>query len=344
MKTQAFALFAGLTWLLIPQVTMAQSKGPADDAAAKAAVRFQQAVELYREGSYEGALAEFRKAYQISPSYRVLFNIAQTQYALHDFVSAHKSFIQYKAEGRGEIPADRRAEVDEMLAKLEERVAQLQISTNVTGADIRVDGVSVGTSPLAELVSVNVGTRKVSAFKTGAPEAVRMITVAGKESVNVELQIDQSIVTSTPPAPSAVPRLVPVTEKAQPRAISLTKTTQPPVTPSRAGLIVSLSTTAAFGVGTGVFGYLALNAQKDLKNQVNTFPNTRAKIEDARARSKNYGYVTDALGAATLISGGVALYFALSHSGVSPKPKSGRTIEAVVVAPTVGGFVLQASF
>jgi hypothetical protein len=346
MKTQAFALFAGLTWLLIPQVTMEQSKGTADDVTAKAAVRFQQAVELYREGSYEGALAEFWKAYQISPSYRVLFNIAQTQYALHDFVSAHKSFIQYKAEGRGEIPADRRAEVDEMLAKLEERVAQLQISTNVTGADIRVDGVSVGTSPLAALVPVNVGTRKVSAFKTGAPEAVRMVTVAGKESVNVELQIDESIVTSTPPAPSpsAVPRLVPVTEKTQPRAISLTKTTQPPVTPSRAGLIVSLSTTAAFGVGTGVFGYLALNAQKDLKNQVNTFPNTRAKIEDARARSKNYGYVADALGAATLISGGVALYFALSHSGVSPKPKSGRTIEAIVVAPTVGGIVLQGSF
>jgi len=83
---------------------MAQSKGTADEDSAKAAVRFQQAVELYREGSYEGALAEFRKAYQISPSYRVLYNIAQTQYALHDFVSAHRSLVQYMAEGRGEIP------------------------------------------------------------------------------------------------------------------------------------------------------------------------------------------------------------------------------------------------
>jgi tetratricopeptide (TPR) repeat protein len=344
MKTQVFALFVGLTWLLIPQVTMAQSKSAADEDSAKAAVRFQQAVELYREGSYEGALAEFRKACQISPSYRVLFNIAQTQYALHDFVGAHKSLMQYTAEGRGEIPADRRAQVDEMLAKLDERIAQLRISTNVTGADIRVDGVSVGESPLPGLVPVNVGTRKVSAFKNGAPEAVRMVTVAGKESVKIELQINESIVTPAASAPSAVPPSVPVIEKTQPRAVSLIKTTQPPVTPGRTGLIVSLSTTAVLGVGTGVFGYLALNAQKDLKDQVNTYPNSRANIENARTRSKNYGYVADALGAATIISGGVALYFVLSHSGVSPKPKSGKAIEAIVVAPTVGGIVFQGSF
>ena len=344
MKTQVFALSVGLTWLLIPEVTLAQSKGTGDDDTAKAAVRFQQAVELYREGSYEGALAEFRKAYQISPAYRVLYNIAQTQYALHDFVGAYKSLMQYTAEGRGEIPADRRAQVDEMAAKLEERIAQLQILTNVTGADIRVDGVSVGTSPLLGLVPVNVGTRKVSAFKTGAPEAVRTMNVAGKESVKVELQIDESIVTSAARAPSAVPPFAPLIEKTQPRAVSIITTTQPPVTPGRTGLIVSLSTTATFAVGTGVFGYLALNAQKDLKDQVNTYPNTKANIENARSRSKNYGYVADALGAATIISGVVALYFALFHSGVSPKPKSGKVVEAIVVAPTVGGIVFQGSF
>jgi len=345
MKTQALALSVGLTWLLIPHVTMAQSKGTADDDAARAAVRFQQAVELYREGSYEGALAEFHRAYQISPSYRVLYNIAQTQYALHDFVSAHKSFVQYMAEGKGEIATDRRAQVDEILGKIEERIAQLQISTNVFGADIRVDGVSVGTSPLLGLVSVNVGARKVSAFKAGAAEAVRTVTVAGRESVKVELQIDESAVTSAARASSAVSPSASLVEKTQPRlSVSLIKTTQPPVTPGRTGLIVSLSTTAAFAAGTGIFGYLALNAQKNLKDQVATYPNTRDNIENARTRSKNYGYVTDALGAATLVSGGVALYFVLSHRGASSKAKSGIVSEPIVLAPTVGGIVLQGGF
>src|SRR5512141_826199 len=110
-----------------------------DTDAAEAAARFQRAVDMYREGGYEGALAEFRKAYQISPSYRVLYNIAQTQYALHDFVGAYKSIIQYMAEGRGEISGDRLSQVDEMSAKLRERIAHMQISTNVAGAEIRID-------------------------------------------------------------------------------------------------------------------------------------------------------------------------------------------------------------
>ena len=331
MKTQVLALSVALAWLVIPQATMAESQGTEDADSAKAAIRFQRAVELYREGSYEGALAEFSKAHQISPSYLVLYNIAQTQYALHDFVGAYKSLMQYMAEGGGEIPADRRAQVDEMTVKLVGRIAHLQVSTNVTGADIRVDDVSVGTSPLPGPVPVNVGTRKVSATKAGSPEAVRVLTVAGRESVRVDLQIDVPNVAAAKLAPSAV--LPPTFLTAKPQAQAA---------PSRAGLVVSLSTTAALAVGTGVCGYLALHAQKNLKDQINAYPNTKNNIEDARTRSKNYGYLTDALGGATLVSGGMALYFALTHKGDSPK--SGKSNRSIVVAPTLGGMMVEGNF
>ena len=335
MRTQIFALSVALTWLciLMPQATMVRAQGAEDADSVKAAVRFQRAVELYREGSYEGALAEFSKAYRIMPSYLVLYNIAQTQYALHDFVGAYKSLMQYIAEGGSDIPVDRRAQVDEMTAKLVGRIAHLQISTNATGADIRVDDVSVGTSPLPGPVPVNVGTRKVSAAKSGSPEAVRVLTVAGKETVKVELQIDIPTVASSKLAPSAL----------SPSA-SLTARPQAQAAPSRTGLIISLSTTAALAIGTGVSGYLALGAQKNLNDQIQTYPNTRSKIEDARTKSKNYGYVTDALGAATLISGGVALYCAFSYWGASSTTKSGKTNKPIVVVPTLGGMVLEGRF
>jgi hypothetical protein len=333
MRIQVVALSVGLAWFCIPKETMAQAPAVEDADAAKAAVRFQQGVEMYREGSYEGALAEFQKAYHISPSYRVLYNIAQTQYALHDFVGAQKSLAQYVSDGRGEIPAERRTQVEDMSAKLADRIAHLQISANVVGADIRVDDVSVGPSPLSGLIPVNAGTRKISAFKPGSPEAVRVLTVAGKESVTVELHIDQPMARPTQVATTAV--LPSVNQITKPLA---------PSAPSRTGLIISLSTTAALAVGTGVFGYLALGAQKDLKDQVNTYPNTREKIEQARTRSKNLGYVTDALGAATLVSGGVALYLGLSNSGASTKPKSTRKSQPFVLAPTVGGVVLLGNF
>lgn len=337
MKNPTIALAALWTGFLLSQATMVKAEGGDDADSAKAAVRFQRAVELYREGSYEGALAEFSKAYQIRPSYLVLYNIAQTQYALHDFVSSYKSLMQYMAEGAGEIPADRRAQIDEMTARLMARIAHLQISTNVTGADIRVDDVSVGTAPLPGPISVNVGTRKVSAFKAGSPEAVRVLTVAGKETVKVDLPIEVPGVASVQLSPVSASPSAPLFASAFAKQ-------ETPSGPSRAGLIVSVSTTAVLAVGTGVFGYLALGAQKKLDDQLNTYPNTKKNIEDARTKSKNYGYITDALGGATLVSGGVALYFALRHGADSPKAKSGKTEESVVLAPTVGGMVLQGAF
>jgi len=335
MKTKVLAL--SVAWMclfiLLPQTSTAQAQGGDDSDSAKAAVRFQRAVELYREGSYEGALAEFSKAYQTSPSYLVLYNIAQTQYALHDFVGAYKSLMQYMAEGGGDIPSDRRIQVDEMTAKLMGRIAHLQISTNLTGADIRIDDVGVGISPLPGPVPVNVGTRKVSASKSGSPEVVRVITVAGRENVKVDLQLDVQTATSARIAANALSPAASVTTKPQVQT-----------GPSRAGLIVSLSTTAALAVGTGIFGYLALGAQKKLDDQLKTYPNTKSNIEDARTKSKHYGYITDALGSATILSGGVALYFAIRHSGDAPTTKPGKTSSSVVVAPTVGGMVLEGNF
>jgi tetratricopeptide (TPR) repeat protein len=342
MKKQAFVLCVGLVCLVGAQVAMAESRNANSPDSEKAARRFQQAVELYREGSYEGALAEFRKAYQISPSYRVLYNIAQTQFALHDFVGAYKSLLQYVSEGGNDISADRRAQVDEMSAKLEERIGHLQIATNAADADIRIDDVSVGTSPLPGLVAVNVGTHKVSAVKAGSPEAVRTITVAGKESVRIDLKIDEAVAAAARVGSSAASS--PVSGPLSAPAASIAKSQQASV-PGHTGLIVSLSTTAALAIGTGVAGYLALAAQQKLKDQINTYPNTKANIEDARSKSKHLGYITDALGAATVVSGGVALYYVLTSASATPKAKPGKaSVEPIVFVPTLGGMVLQGSF
>jgi hypothetical protein len=173
----------------------------------------------------------------------------------------------------------------------------------------------------------------VSATKAGSPEAVRVLTVAGREDLKVELRIDVPVVASAK-----------VTSGTGSPSTPLVVKSQTPGTPSRIGLTVSLATTASLAIATGVCGYLALRAQKDLNDQVSTYPNTRDNIENSRVKSKNYGYVTDALGAATLVSGGVALYFALTHRGDSPERKPTKANKSIVLAPTLGGMVLAGSF
>src|SRR5512145_1254691 len=48
-------------------------------AVEEASQRFQRAVKLYRERSFDAALAEFNRAYELSPDYRVLYNLGQVQ-------------------------------------------------------------------------------------------------------------------------------------------------------------------------------------------------------------------------------------------------------------------------
>lgn len=82
MTRAFFVLFLGL--LCVPSSrALAQ-----DDAVDRARASFFQGVELYKEGSFEAALAEFQKAYATTPAYRVPYNIAQTYFDLHDYVSS----------------------------------------------------------------------------------------------------------------------------------------------------------------------------------------------------------------------------------------------------------------
>jgi hypothetical protein len=333
MKTQIIVASLAMTWLLGLHPNQAEAQSEEVDSG-KAAIRFQQGVDLYREGSYEGALAEFRKAYQLSPSYRVLYNIAQTQYALHDFVGAYKSLIQYVTESKGELSTERLAQVEEMSSKLRERIAHLNITTNVSGADIRVDDVSVGMSPLPGPVPVNVGTRRVTAFKAGSSLVARVLTVAGKETAKVDFHLEEAPIGSSLGVKA-------VASQASGLSVSQSRTS---AAPSRVPLVVATTTTAALAVATGICGYLALGAQQDLKDQVAKYPNTKNNIEDARSKSKHYAYVTDALGAATIVSGGLALYLAISHNADVAKATNSKGDVSIGLAPTVGGMVLHGEF
>jgi hypothetical protein len=304
------------------------------NASAKASASFRQGVEFYREASFEAALAEFRKAYQLSPSYKVLYNIAQTYYELQDYVNAQSNLRQYLSEGGNEIPAERRVEVQEMFEKLGERIAYLEIDTNVADADVRIDDLSVGVSPLSAAVPVNIGRRRVSAVKPGYAPSVRVVTAAGKDRLKVKLDLTEQTL-SQPRESLGTSSLVANTENARKRAA---------LDSSRTALVTSVVVTAGLAVATGAFAWLALDAKKNFDNELNTIPGAEQNIRDARSKLKTYAYITDGLGAATVISGGVALYLALTSSSPTGRRKESSNSRSVVLAPTVGGMMLHGSW
>jgi tetratricopeptide (TPR) repeat protein len=319
-------LLAGLTMLAAPRTALAAPDEPSERSIEEARSRFQKGVQLYREGSFEGALAEFRRAYQLAPSYRILFNVGQVQFELHDYVEALKAFRQYLAEGGDEIPADRRTQVEADIQKLEGRVAYLDVTTNVEGAQITVDEVPVGISPLRGAVIVNSGPRRVAISKAGRPTTARNVTVAGGDRVKIALDMTD-----------AAPRQAgDATAKRQ--AVRVEAASEP----NRTGVWIGVVTTGVFAVGAGTFAILTRDAKGEFDRELEKYPTTRARIDDARSRMKTYAGLTDGFAAATVVSGGVTLLLALTSGGTKSASQQGSP--TIRVAPRLGGISVSGDF
>jgi hypothetical protein len=273
----------------------AQGGGANDERAQEARVRYERGMQLYGEGASEGALVEFERAYQLAPSHKLLYNIALIRLQLNDYAQALKGFQEYLAEGGAEITSVRRSEVERHLANLKSKVGRVELITAARGADVLVDDVVVGRTPLAEHLVLNPGRRRIT-ISRGGLSSTTVVAIAGQDSLKVELSLD----TPSPAPPSTAPVRVPAAQKSA------------PASPSRAPMYVSWSITAGLAAATTVVGILALGAMSDLDAERRTVPTTRAELDAAEHKMKNLALATDILLGATVLAGATAVYFTLS--------------------------------
>jgi tetratricopeptide (TPR) repeat protein len=329
----AWAALLALLPLATSLDALAGPDAPTNDPAAvdEARQRFQKGVQLFHEWSFEAALAEFRKAYQLAPSYRLLYNIAQVHYELHNYVDALKAFRQYLSEGAADVPADRRTQVEAEIRKLEGRVGLLEIVANVDSGQVAIDDVPVGILPMKAPILVNPGVRRVSVTKLGFGTTARNVTIAGGDHAQVQLELNEAVASRTP------------RDEAGRKGSSRGETR--PERP-RTAMWISLAATGALGIGAGVFALLAQDAKRDFEHQLGVFPTTKADIDHARSTLVRDAAIADGLAGAAVVSGGLTLFFALSGGGSkevsSATPPS--TAPRIRLAPTLGGVVAIGSF
>jgi len=303
----------GATVALAQQSATPARKSTRASAEEEASRRFHRAVELYRERSFDAALAEFNRAYELAPDYRVIYNIAQTQVERGDYVAASKSFRLYLKEGGTAIGEARTAEVLAELARLEGRIAKVRVVANVEGAELVIDGEKAGTLPMAS-VPVNAGIRHIIVRKKGyEPREQRLMLVGGEEkSLDLVLQSD------APPPPREVGVMK------QPGAPRIPQ----PVAHSspNTGFWVSLAATTLAASGSVVFALQTQKAKGEFDDELNRFPGSSSKIDDARSDLKRYALLTDICGGLTVLGIGATVYFAVAGTGASVQPrKAGRT-------------------
>jgi hypothetical protein len=290
--------------------------------AESASDHFKRGVQFYRERDFRNALIEFKRAYEIEPNYAVLFNLGQTSFELKDYVEAQRAFTAYLEQGKSEIPPDRRKEVEGELEKLETYVARIDLKVNVAGAEVAIDDVVVGKTPLGEPLLVSAGRRKVSVRKDGYAPLTQYIDIGGGDAREVPLSL-----TSLEARPAPAPAPLPVSP-------------DEPEESDHVAFWVSLSTTVGFGIATGVLGGLALKADGDYEDELGTFPNTKPSIDDAADRVTTFAVLTDVFAGLTGASALATVIFAITEFGLS----DGGEEEALRVEIAPGGARLSGRF
>jgi hypothetical protein len=301
--------------LLCPDTSWAAS--PADATSHEASMHFERGVKLSEDEDWRAALIEFERAYALEPNYRVLFDIGQCRYQLHEYPGALAAFRQYVADGKDAIAADRRVLVESDIDVLKGRVATVRLSSGFSGADVSVDDVIVGATPLVAPIVVSAGRRKLTLSKAGGPSVTRFIDLAGEETAEVTID---------PPAASADVARAPF---AAPIAMSAT----PEPRAHRPSLVPAWTALSLGVVGAGVgafFGVSAMSDKRDLDRQCvsKICPLSSQSLVTTSERNSLYSTIGFVAGAASLTFGAGYLIFAPGAARARPTaPRLGLFID-----------------
>jgi hypothetical protein len=285
-----------------PAAGEAGAAQPSPEATKEAGQRYERGLELYSEGDYGLAVIEFERAYELVPNYRVLYNIGQVRIQLGRYAKAKKALEEYLEKGGDEIKQQRKDAVKSDLEMLAGRTALLTIITNEPGADIVLDSLVVGQSPLAGPLLVDAGEHTLEVRKPGYYPKGSQVKLAGREETTVTVEI-----TKVPEA------------KAGPTVVE--RIEAPVAKVDRAPMWIAWAATGAFAVGAGVVGYFGMSKANDLESMRTDFGVSRKSLDDTKKSAQTLFIISDSLTAAAVVAGGVALYLTLTTSGSKAAPK-----------------------
>lgn len=164
-----------------------EEKGEKADARKEAGAHFKRGVAFFKEGNYPAALTEFKGAYELLPSYEVLFNIALCERRLFHYGRAMSTLTQYLMEGGEKIPADRREAVAREVEAIRALTSPVAVIVDGAPATVLVDDEPMGQTPFSELLLLGVGKHKVRAEREGCTPDERVIEVKSGQAQSVQL-------------------------------------------------------------------------------------------------------------------------------------------------------------
>jgi len=138
--------------IVLTCVTLPLRAAENDDAKAS----FEEAKQLYNQEKFLEAADAFRQAYELKPTWKLLYNIGQSEAAAKRYGLALEAFEKYLAESGDEITKERQEEVREEIKRLRDMVGSLEVDAPPDSV-VTVNGVERGKTPLPGYIMVAAG-------------------------------------------------------------------------------------------------------------------------------------------------------------------------------------------
>jgi hypothetical protein len=162
------------------------AEGPSDDQRRKADDLFRQANKLYADGRFAEAEPLFQSAWKLNPTYDIAANLGHTEAHLNKLPEAAGFFaFALKTWPVAGDPTPRDL-AQKKFDSIRAQVGALPISVDAAGAEVFVDGRSVGKAPLPVEAFVTPGSHTVEA-RQGSDSVRKTVTVAKGGSTPVAL-------------------------------------------------------------------------------------------------------------------------------------------------------------
>ena len=176
--------------------------GPvSEEAKAEGKRRFDKALTLYEEGDTSGALAEFRRAFELTGSLVALYNIGLVLESTGQYVEADAALTAVLDATPDPLKPEWHARAMEARAHARARIGLVELHPTLKdpppvgaedplkGAVVELDTIDVGRWPLAAPLRVNLGKHTVGLLVPGYAPARASVLVAGEATAKVALEL-----------------------------------------------------------------------------------------------------------------------------------------------------------
>jgi hypothetical protein len=191
MRKIPFGLVARVFLAVLALLVVLVRPGPAIAAPDEAKTHFERGVSLFEDRSFDGALVEFQKSFELKPTPAALQNIAVCQKSLHRYTDAIATLEKMVQDFGAQLsPEDKKAAQD-AVREMTNLLGTVVLRVTPPDARVTLDDRAVDESERKSGVRVSSGEHRVVAEAQGRKRFEQIVKIVSGENKTIAVDLEQ---------------------------------------------------------------------------------------------------------------------------------------------------------